>query len=85
MESKNKCENCKFYHHSPNVLGGVAECRKEVKWLSTFWQNDACNKFEATPTTPTVAAILSNLDSVIIRLTILVKSLSVNLIIFVIN
>ena len=48
MESKSKCENCKFYHHSPNVLGGVAECRKEVKWLSTFWQNDACEKFEAT-------------------------------------
>ena len=42
------CENCKFYSHSPNILGGIAECRKDVKWLSTFSMNEACEKFEST-------------------------------------
>lgn len=45
---KNKCENCKFYNHKPNILGGIAECRKEIKQLMTFWPNDACDKFERT-------------------------------------
>ena len=43
-----KCENCKYYNHKPNILGGVAECFLEVKWLSTFWPNEACNKFSQT-------------------------------------
>jgi len=43
-----KCENCKFYHHSPNILGGIAECSREVKKLNTFWPNEACEKFEST-------------------------------------
>lgn len=45
-QTKQKCENCKFYSHRPNILGGIAECIKEVKPLNTFWANDACNKFE---------------------------------------
>lgn len=45
---KNKCENCVHYSHKANALGGVAKCEKEVKWLSTFWSNDACDAFEKT-------------------------------------
>jgi len=47
METK-KCENCKFYSHTANILGGVAECNKDVKPLNTFWLNEACDKFEVT-------------------------------------
>lgn len=43
-----KCENCKFYSHTANILGGVVKCNKEIKSLNTFWPNDACDKFEAT-------------------------------------
>ena len=43
-----QCENCKFYRHEPNILGGIAECMKEVKQLMTFWPNDACENH--TPT-----------------------------------
>jgi hypothetical protein len=45
---KNKCENCKYYSHRPNILGGIAECRKEIKPLNTFWANDACSEFDET-------------------------------------
>ena len=45
---KEKCENCRYYLHTANILGGIAECRKEVKWLKTFWPNDACDEFEET-------------------------------------
>ena len=48
MKLKNKCENCKFYNHSPNILGGIAECEKGIKYLSTFFTNRACNEFKAT-------------------------------------
>ena len=48
MESEKKCENCISYRHNPNILGGIAECMKEVKPLNTFWANDACDKFEFT-------------------------------------
>jgi len=47
-EKRNKCENCKFYRHIPNILGGVAECNKNVKPLNTFHPNEACDKFEHT-------------------------------------
>lgn len=48
MEEIKKCENCKYYSHTPNILGGIAECMKEVKPLNTFWNNDACDKFKQT-------------------------------------
>lgn len=49
MDNKKlKCESCKWYRHSPNILGGVAECLKEVKYMNTFWPNEACEKHEAT-------------------------------------
>ena len=50
MSKTNYCENCKFYSHRPNILGGIAECIKEVKWLTTFWNNEACDKFKLTET-----------------------------------
>lgn len=46
--TKQKCENCKNYHHSPNILGGIATCNLDVKYMNTFWSNDACEKFEPT-------------------------------------
>jgi len=48
MESKKKCENCKWYKHTANILGGIAECQKEVKPLNTFWDNEPCDKHEET-------------------------------------
>lgn len=48
MKTDNKCENCKFYNHKPNILGGIAECVKEVKPLLTFWNNESCDKHELT-------------------------------------
>ena len=42
------CENCKFYEHSANILGGLAKCRKQIKVLKTFWTNEACNEYEFT-------------------------------------
>jgi hypothetical protein len=45
---KLKCENCKSYNHKPNILGGVAECLKEVKFLTTFWNNEPCDEHELT-------------------------------------
>ena len=47
METK-ICENCKFYNHSANILGGIAECGKGIKHLKTFWTNEACNEYEFT-------------------------------------
>ena len=46
MECENKCENCVNYHHSPNILGGVAECLIDVKPINTFWPNEACEKYK---------------------------------------
>jgi hypothetical protein len=45
---ENKCENCKNYRHTPNILGGIAECLIEEKYLNTFWDNEACSKFKGT-------------------------------------
>ena len=45
---KEKCENCKYYTHTPNILGGIAECTKEIKFLNTFWSNEACDEFKET-------------------------------------
>ncbi len=43
-----RCENCEYYSHKPNILGGIAECEADVKSLTTFWPNDACDKFTET-------------------------------------
>jgi len=51
MENEKKCcETCKWYSHKPNILGGIAECERDVKYLNTFWFNDACNKYKETNT-----------------------------------
>jgi hypothetical protein len=44
----NKCENCKHYYHSPNILGGVAECTMDIKPIMSMWPNDACGIFSLT-------------------------------------
>lgn len=43
-----KCENCKYYVHSPNILGGLAECILNVKHLNSMLYNDACKKHAET-------------------------------------
>lgn len=44
---KNKyCENCKFYRHEPNIIGGITSCLLSVKYLTTFWRNNACEKYD---------------------------------------
>ena len=42
------CETCKFYIHTPNILGGIAECILAEKQLLTFWKNKACSKYQHT-------------------------------------
>lgn len=37
------CETCKFYCHTPNILGGTTYCLLAVKVLMTFWPNPACD------------------------------------------
>ena len=44
----NYCETCKFYLHTPNILGGIAECILAEKRLTTFWKNEACDKYQHT-------------------------------------
>jgi len=44
------CETCKYYHHSPNILGGIAECLLAEKKLTTFWENEACKLYKKTNT-----------------------------------
>jgi len=44
------CETCKYYHHSPNILGGTAECTLAEKDLMTFWRNEACKLYKKTNT-----------------------------------
>ncbi len=39
---KANCENCKHYQHTPNILGGIAECLLAKKSLFTFILNDSC-------------------------------------------
>jgi len=48
MTKAKKCETCTHYNHTPNILGGVAKCMKEVKFLNTFYPNDACDIYEPT-------------------------------------
>ena len=43
-----KCDSCKWYSHTPNILGGVTECTKGVKPLKSFWPNEACDSHEHT-------------------------------------
>lgn len=40
------CENCKHYCYTPNILGGIAECKMDIKALNTFWRNNACEKYD---------------------------------------
>ncbi len=40
-----KCENCKHFRYTPNIIGGISECLLEVKGLNTFWPNNACDKY----------------------------------------
>jgi len=40
-----KCENCNYYTHTPNILGGVAECVIGIKSLNVFMPNDACENY----------------------------------------
>jgi len=42
------CETCKYYRHSPNILGGVATCLLTEKDLMTFWKNKACKLYKKT-------------------------------------
>ena len=42
------CETCKYYHHTPNILGGVSRCLLEVKNLMTFCENKACGLYKET-------------------------------------
>ncbi len=44
----NYCETCKYYRHTPNILGGIAECVLGEKSLMTFWKNKACEKYQHT-------------------------------------
>lgn len=46
MENKKKCDDCKFYRYTSNILGGVTTCTMEVKFMNTFIPNEACDKFE---------------------------------------
>jgi hypothetical protein len=48
MAKKNRCENCKYYNHTPNILGGIAECAKDIKPLDVFWINEVCDEYEST-------------------------------------
>lgn len=51
MSTEDKsCEGCKFYHHTPNILGGIAECMRFDKTLNTFWINPACDDFQQSDT-----------------------------------
>ena len=40
------CKNCKWYTYKPNILGGIAECLREVKPMNVFHPNQACEQFE---------------------------------------
>lgn len=52
-----KCENCVYYKYTSNILGGIAECLKEVKPLTTFWNNDACDLYIEDETPNNVSII----------------------------
>ena len=55
-----------FYRHTPNIIGGVTECRKEIKPLMSFWRNDACNNYqEATHETPKESAMKERISEML--------------------
>lgn len=45
---KKQCENCINYLHTPNIIGGIAECLRDIKPLATFWNNEPCEYHEFT-------------------------------------
>ena len=46
FKNGDRCEDCKQYSYTSNILGGVAVCIKHHKNLLVYWPNAACEDFE---------------------------------------